>query len=165
MLTIFILVLATNVILWRQADGDFCGEYIFGISLPISVLAGIVGFGLSCCIPVSYKSETYSLELESLQDNTGTSGEMILGSGRINGTMQYVAYYKDGDTHRMMMAEYQNATIKFIPTGATPSATITSYKFKHSIWLRWGMGHLKDWVVVFNVPNGSIKNDIILDAK
>lgn len=103
--------------------------------------------------------------LTSLQDGTSTSGRFFLGSGVIDEHPSFMYYRQDADGYRL--ESIKAAKVRIVYNEGAPRLTK-----KHKCYdpdkghYFWSFIHYEDSPsYVFYVPAGSIKQDIVLDAK
>lgn len=123
-----------------------------------------IGFAVSLALPMITSEKTYSLEIESLSDNSGVSGSFFLGSGYVGKNMCYVFYYRDGDGFRMRQVKHTCAKIKY--TEEQPRANVTELVATESLWNLFAIDlNIGQKEYVIEVPRGSIKNNYTLDSQ
>jgi hypothetical protein len=165
----YTIIICTLIVIAGSIYYEYKDEWMGWLSILISVMKGLtgvlVGFVIAVILPKSYRVDNWSEELASLQDNQTISGQFFLGSGQINGTMKYVYYQKeDSNTFRMWQADYEDAKIRYV-TG-TPKVQITLRHPDNSLINKFAIDiNTSQVFYVFEVPKGSIKNEITLDAQ
>lgn len=135
-------------------------QSLFGI-----VFGGLLGVVVALCLPMHYQTDRWSVNLESLQDNSQTHGHFFLGSGSIEGKMMYVFYVQQEDsTFRLYQVDYSDASIKYSTN--SPKEHITWTHPKENLWNKFALDIMPDeYTYVFEVPKGSIQNNYSLDAQ
>lgn len=167
MYTVILFAVIGIVFVWYNEirDGlDFFWDTV-GYSILAGILGAFIGLVVAAILPQSYKTDKWSENLYTLQDNPSISGSFFLGSGQIGGVMKYVFYVNRNETYEMWTVDYYNASIKY---STTPKANITSTHPSKSLWNKFAIGFFDNkekWTCVFEVPKGSIKNNFELDAK
>lgn len=129
------------------------------------IVGGTIGLVTGVCLPVRYKTSTWAVNLESLQDGGSVTGSFFLGCGTIDGTMKYTFYYMNEDsTYQMWQVNYQDALIRF--TNGKAREIVTEKRPSKSFYNKFAID-LSDCKqsFIFEVPRGSIKNNFILDAQ
>lgn len=174
MYTWIILIVVVGIIsyLYSRYDGETISD-----SLLISTFSGLivgtlmmtlVSIFLATYIPdedyVEYVDTEY---LANFQDNTSLSGEFFLGIGSINGSMMYCYYGKTDDGgYKLKSVSCKSYTVY---EGDSPRIERCTYEIdKNSSWYNW------TWFKDVNgprnknkviVPNGTIQQNFVLDAK
>lgn len=165
---ILFAAIGIGIVLYNEIrDGFFCFWDTLGFCIIGGIVGALAGLIISAALPKKYKTDRWSEELTSIQDNGAINGSFFLGSGNINGTMQYAFYIKRGDSYKMWTIEYYNAEIMYADT--PPKIDIVSTHTSTSIWNKFAIGFFwpdkEEWTCVFNIPKGSIKNNFNLDAQ
>jgi hypothetical protein len=93
------------------------------------LLGMVLGLAVVLFIPPKTEVNKYTIYLETLQDNSSTSGSFFLGCGNINGSMRYTYYYMiDSNTYKMdELYNNENVTIKYI-TNINDKPRIEQYR-------------------------------------
>lgn len=145
---------------WGWKDGT---TWILGIVQ--AIMAAVLGLVLAFALPVKYETIKWDLPLTTLQDGKTISGSFMLGSGQINGRMEYVFYTQDKDsTYRMYEVSNNDARIRY--TSESPRCEVTLVEPAKTFWNGFAIsakGSRQSYI--FDVPRGSIKTDFSLDAK
>ena len=157
-LGLIISIYATYKNGWRNNFLDYLGSGIFGI------LFGIVtGIFIALLIPSETEMKlNETLELQSFKDGSSINGSFFLGTGSIDGTMKYTFYYKTEGGFKMKQLNYDNVIVKYSDEAPKveeyksrqTNASINKYSFD-----------LKDKEYIVYVPEGTVKNNYVLDAQ
>ena len=170
---IIIVVLATTlaVIFYRtcsysEAWSDKLGESAMGLVLG-ALLGVLVMFVLSGLISSVAERESYQAEekkLYAVQDTFGTEGSFFLGSGSVDGKMEYVYLTKENKGYLMQSVPVEDV---FIIEDNTTKPKMTKHyeRFKNDTLELifpdlWG-----DTYYNITIPKGSIKYDYNIDLK
>jgi len=136
---------------------------VFGILKGIS--GALIGFIIAFIMPMDLQEKNYTLNIEALQDNNSISGKFFLGSGQIDGKMQYVFYYEENGYYRMMQVDYNLVQIKY--SDGIPKVNVTemilSDAFINYFTIPPPNYAKKSYII--EVPKGTIKNNYNLDAQ
>ena len=134
-----------------------------------SMLMGIgIGLGVAIILPSKMIEEKSTFKLVNLQDGSQISGNFFLGSGTIEGKMNYMFYYeKDSNTFAMSQIKYDVATVKYTKDSTT--AYVECYKTVDDpnwFWNNFSYDvDYGDCHYVIYVPKGTIKTNFNLDAQ
>jgi len=125
------------------------------------VAAGIV---IAFILPMELEGKKEILMLESLQDGSKLSGQFFLGSGHIDGKMQYVFYCEKDGYYKMMQAESELVKVKYFE--GRPQVEITK-QWPTDSWINYfGLStDMGDKTYIIQVPKGTIHNNYNLDAQ
>jgi hypothetical protein len=171
MLTIFItgvivfLIVCVIMILQYIDDWADLPETIF-----MPILSGMMGCLLGATIALLIPSVTEtSIEknyLKALNDGQSVHGRFFLGIGSFDGKMNYTYYYKKDDFYILNQIDYQTARVRYFDG----QPFVETYIRKRVDGSRINNFSIRDInpktiKVVFNVPEGTIKNDYHLDAR
>jgi len=139
---------------------DWIFNGIFG-----AVLGGFLGFIFAVALPAKTFHKESILDLITLKDNSGHSGDFILGTGTIKNEMVYVFYYEENGYYKMSQARYNDVRIK-IKEGK-PRIIVTQVKEVENSFINLFAIDLNidKKTYVFEIPDGSIKNVQNLDAE
>lgn len=123
----------------------------------------IIGFIIALSMKQEWVEKDKVVKLESLKDNSTMSGSFFLGSGYLQGRMQYTYYVKENDGFKLEQIDAASATIKY--TEDEPRIVTTWFRSKN-FW-EWGFDLFppSPKTRVIYVPEGSIKNVYTLDAE
>lgn len=165
MITIGICILVGIVIGVKESlrwNFDFM-EWFLNI---FSGCVGGVGVGIviAFILPMDLEGKKEILMLESLQDGSKLSGQFFLGSGHIDGKMQYVFYYENDGYYKMMQAESELVKVKYFE--GRPQVEITT-QWPTDSWINYfGLSSdVGDKTYIIQVPKGTIHNNYNLDAQ
>lgn len=166
-MTIILLAIIIGIILGIKTipESPFTElfDYIF-VPIIFGFLVGFLGFLVAIALPMDTYDANYSYSIESLQDNSSIKGQCYLGSGSIEGKMQYIFYYQSGEYYKMAQIEHDSAKIKY--SNKKPIVHITENCPTDS-WINYFAYdsdiHDKDYII--EVPKGTIKNNYNLNAK
>ncbi len=147
---------------------DFEELDAFVIFFPLlpALLISMVGFLIAIALPVKYKTSIWSENIIALKDNNSIQGSFFLGSGMINGKMEYIYYVQNDDsTYQMWQADYYKVKIRY--TNNQPKAVITDTRIDDITWNKWAVDVDREdnQTYIFEIPRGSIKNNFELDSK
>lgn len=165
MYTIIITVTAFAVVLgiseWHKTH-DFILLFL------LTIAHSLIGFGVGICIglilPVKYETVKTTYNLECLQDNNSAKGEFFLGTGQIEGKMQYIFYYEQNGFYRLKQIDYEKVKIKY--SEGKPKAEEIADKEVEGAFINYfaiDIGSKIEYIVY--VPKGTIKQNYELDAK
>jgi hypothetical protein len=129
-----------------------------------AIIGVFIGLLVATTLPMKTYLEHSTYNIANLQDNNSVSGQFFLGSGQIDGKMQYVFYLEENDFYTMHQIEYNLAQIKH--TDSIPKINV--YKitqtdaFINYFAIDWNIG---DQTYIIEVPKGTIKTNYNLDAQ
>lgn len=164
---IFLVIALAIAIIGADYDYGIIAELALRIIMAV-LLGGTVGFVVGLMIPSKMIEQKSSFKLMNLQDGSQVSGNFFLGSGTIEGKMNYVFYYNlDSTTFAMAQIKYDIATVKYTKDSTT--AYVECYKTiddKNYFWNNFSIdtdyGNMR---YVIYVPKGTIKTNYNLDAQ
>lgn len=164
MIIILIGIIVGGVILFyhnRYEDdklGDFFNFLVGGI------IGGFICFFLSAMIPMDTYDKVTSVNIVALQDNNSFNGDFFLGTGNIEGRMEYILYYEESDYYKMLQLPHGLVKIRY--TSSQPKLiTIENYPTDSFINSFVFDGDIYDKRYIIEVPEGTIKNDYNLDVQ
>lgn len=171
MWTIIICVVILAVYsLYISFFGDWDDDFVEGcFRLFCSILGGaVLGFLIGLAIPSRMIEEKSTFKLMNLQDGSQVSGHFFLGSGIVEGKMNYAFYYAvDDSTSAMSQIPYDVAKIRYTNDSTTAyivlycSVNDKNYFLNHfSVDTDYG-----DTRFIIYVPKGTIKTNYNLDAQ
>ncbi len=131
-----------------------------------SLIFALIGLILAVSLSVEYKTTTWHKDLVTVKDNNTTTGSFFLGSGTIGGQMKYVYYIQNNDnTYQMFQTDCYKAKIKYVNT--KPQIVITEVSVDETLWNKFALDIVGETgqTYIFEVPQGSIKNNYELDAQ
>lgn len=167
MVTIIICVVIGIIIGIITSDWEW---YLLDIFLGVVniilyvVIGFFIGLLIATTLPMKTYNRHYSLNIVTLQDNNSVSGHFFLGSGQIDGKMQYVFYIEDDGLYKMHQIDYNLVQIKYtdsIPKVNVYEITETDAFINHFA-IDWNLG---DQTYIIEVPKGTIKTNYNLDAQ
>ncbi len=166
MTTILILsILGILIAIYESYSSYECniGDYIF-----VSIMGGLIGciggIILALALPMNTYNKKYSLNIETLQDNSSISGNFFLGCGQISGKMKYVFYYEENGLYRMMQVDYNLVQIKY--SDDKPKVNITEIYPTDAFINHFAIDlNVFDKTYIIEVPKGTIKGNYNLDAQ
>ena len=134
-----------------------------------SVLGGaVLGFIIGLAIPSKMIEEKSTFKLMNLQDGSQVSGHFFLGSGIVEGKMNYAFYYAvDDSTSAMSQIPYDVAKIRY--TNDSTIAYLEQYKTVDD--KNYFLNHFSvdtdygDTRFIIYVPKGTIKTNYNLYAQ
>ena len=141
--------------------------YKFDYFMPFGI--GIIGFVLSMfislLIPLKTVTVKYSCEIEAIQDNGNISGSFFLGSGHINGDINYYLYIKGEDGIGLIKIDADNALIHY--SDSPHLVILKQERDEHSLQNKFSIRSTREQDNKYDIyiPKGSIRNDFTLDAK
>lgn len=155
----------TGNYVWASSD-EFM-EYFFGLFLIVlvTVLASIFGLGVALLLPMDTVTKVDTYNIVSLKDNNNVSGNFLLGSGSINGEMKYTFYYEDNGFYKMKQIDVNNTSIKYsndIKVERYREEATESFINYFAIDDLYSESNM-DYIIY--IPEGSIKNNYVLDAE
>jgi len=165
---IIILVIALAIaIIGADYDYDIIEELVSRIIMA-AFLGAAIGLIIGFLVPSKMIEQKSTFKLMNLQDGSQVSGNFFLGSGTIEGKMNYVFYYNlDSTTFAMAQIKYDVATVKYTKDSTT--AYVECYKTvddKNYFWNKFSIdtdyGNMR---YVIYVPKGTIKTNYNLDAQ
>ncbi len=138
-------------------------EYIL-----VPIFCGFIGSLLSIPVMLMLPMEMYKeksvLQIASMKDNMGMNGSFFLGSGQIKDEMKYVFYVEENGTYKLEMVKYDYAVIKY--TTSKPRVIVYQNMPTEAFYNYFGFdSECFDKHYVFEIPQGSIKNNFTLDAE
>lgn len=146
---------------WNHFDYSF-----WSFNLILSPMAGFI-LGLIVCIilPMDLYVKEYSWRIETLQDNSNINGSFYLGSGNINGAMQYVCYRKlENENFKMEIIPHEKGEINYSTN--TPQITVREISPSNHWINKFAIDlNLYQQSFIIEIPKGTIKNQYNLDAK
>ena len=165
---IIILVIALAIaIIGADYDFDIVKDLVIRIIMA-AFLGGALGFMIGLLVPSKMIEEKSTFKLMNLQDGSQVSGNFFLGSGTIEGKMNYIFYYNlDSTTFAMAQIKYDVATVKYTKDSTT--AYVECYKTvddKNYFWNNFSIDtDYGDKRYIIYVPKGTIKTNYNLDAQ
>jgi hypothetical protein len=170
MVTIIIfLVLAVVIGIFQIMNGydDYFLEGAFRIFF-FALFGVVIGFIFAIILPSKMIEQKSTFKLMNLQDGSQISGNFFLGSGVVEGKMNYVFYYaQDSNTFAMSQIKYDVANIKYTKDSTT--AYIECYKTVDDpnwFWNNFSYDtYYGDCRYIIYVPKGTIKTNYNLDAQ
>jgi uncharacterized protein YneF (UPF0154 family) len=128
------------------------------------MIGAFLGFWISISLPMSTYNKHYSVNIETLQDNSSVSGQFFLGCGQIDGDMKYVLYFEEKGLYQMMQIKYNLVQIKY--SKRTPRLNVTEIYLTDS-WINYFAidFDIHDKTYIIEVPKGTIRNNYNLDAQ
>jgi uncharacterized protein YneF (UPF0154 family) len=145
-------------------DWGFDFVMIFLNSLIGIVIGAFLGIWISIALPMSTYNKHYSVNIETLQDNSSVSGQFFLGCGQIDGDMKYVLYFEEKGLYQMMQIKYNLVQIKY--SKRTPRLNITEICPTDSWVNNFALDFdIYDKTYIIEVPKGTIRNNYNLDAQ
>lgn len=155
----------SNIEKWWRKRSESKGEWAFGavfLSVALAVILNMYFDGHNRVPEDRYTG------LYAMNDGLGTKGRFFLGSGTIETSPVYTYYYKDGEQYRLTYKEANDSYITY--TEGTPQLIHHGSRQRYSNWLSLGAD---DWQVniykgdpyEFQVPQGSIQQNYVLDAQ
>lgn len=159
-------MLAGVVLAFKGRVIDYFVEYFFVAFL--GLFSGfVIGVIIALTLPMKLYEQTKEVKLEALQDGSSGNGKFFLGRGQVDGKMQYVYYFQDGDLYKMNQVDYTVAAVKYLnDTTIEPTLTIFTKVPTDDLINKFALDlSIRNQRYVFNVPQGSIKTDYTLDAK
>ena len=147
---------------YQESWGSFI-DYVM-MSMIGGLFGACIGFIIALTLPMQTYDKHYSLNIETLQDNSSLSGSFFLGCGQIEGKMKYVFYYEEKGLYRMIQLNYNLVQIKYSDT--KPKVNITENYPTESIINYFAFDtDVFDKTYIIEVPKGTIKNNYNLDAQ
>jgi hypothetical protein len=131
---------------------------LFGIV--ISLFVGVIAsFVFDTKMKLSSTKEIYALE-----DNITTSGEFFLGTGYVDGNMEYFYVVKDGKGKRIDSIEANKVTI--VDHEGKPHIKVYEPRFKSKfVASLFDVPFALDNYYEFYIPKGTIKQNYNIDLK
>ncbi len=109
---------------------------VLGLPILQAFLFGLIGLVIAIALPVKYETTSWTEKIVALKDNTSSKGRYFLGSGMINGSMNYVYYLQNNDsTFQMFIAHYDDAKIRYVNT--QPRVVITDVQPAKNTFNKW----------------------------
>ena len=148
---------------------DSCSDLFEYATSPVLLAAFILmgaSIGILVAIIIPSKTEvvksTYQMEL--LQDGDNVNGSFFLGTGHIEGSMQYVYYFYEDGFYKMNKVGYEDAKIKY--TNDKPFVEIfKKVQVEDYFWNKFSIVVCENKNYTFNVPHGSINQNYTLNGK
>jgi hypothetical protein len=162
---IIVLLVATGIsgyaIYCEYLEDGIAFGLLFGFMVWLVVL--IVGIPLisvlSMVVPHTFTYERRSIV--ALQDGSQVEGTFFLGSGVVNDGAAYFYYTKDGNSYRYETAD---ASTVRVFQGTDRPYLVQQTGCKSSV--EWLVSCISDnRVTEIHVPTGTIKTNLVLDAK
>lgn len=167
MKTILILMLIGIIIgLIRELIGGYYSDFtdFFMASLTGGLIGFISGIIIALALPMDTYIKRYSINIESLKDHSNASGEFFLGCGSINGSMKYSFYYEENGLYRLMQLDYTDVAIKY--SDKKPRVNVSELWFTDAAINQYAIDlNIGDKSYIIEVPEGTIKNNYILDSE
>ncbi len=164
MLILILSVLIAALLAWKYATslwGDIY-EWIMGAVLGMLAAGLFIVLSASVLNAVLHQNETtVDKPLAAIQDRSSTHGSFFLGSGTIDSKPQYTFYEEENGAKvlRSINADgvrvYEGAKHAFI-------REVTGCSWEYD-WLVPCVANLR--VVEIHVPNGTVKQNYVLDAQ
>jgi len=109
-----ILICAIIGMIFFGYDSDWRFDLLNGVMSSFTgiMVGGLLGLILAIILPLDTYDKQYSLNIESLQDNS-VDGNFFLGTGNIGGKMKYTFYYEENKLYRMVQLDYDLVQIKY----------------------------------------------------
>lgn len=168
---LFYILLAITAALaalaWVVIHNDIYSEWFArwigstGAALLILVMGGLVSWGVSmgtAALLTDSHSEQYgSWGLQQITTGSSTKGAFFLGTGYVEGSQQYMFYYKSDGGYRMTTVDADDALV--LETTDKPHAVQNVHYFsgwfmpKHFLQADNAVSY--DWVIY--VPKGSVR--------
>jgi hypothetical protein len=107
-------------------------------------------------IPLDTEEKQYVYSLQMLKTESLTSGRFFLGTGEINGNMNYIFYLKIKDYYSLQKVDAMKAIIKY---AEKPRLIIINQERTNNIINKFSIKetrHLQRYI--FEIPEGSIIN-------
>lgn len=145
---------------------DYVEDYLISFlnGLLFGVLSGFIGALIALSLPAKTEVVKTTYNLASLKDDSRISGAFFLGSGRIEGKMVYTFYYKKDDYYKLSQIDVNLASIKY--TNDNPRIErYTTEKVKGAFINNFALDIDEPISYVIYIPEGSIKQDYILDSE
>lgn len=106
----------------------------------------------------------YEVKLYALQDNMGTHGSFLLGSGSINSELKYYYAVKDGERIKIesMNNDYDVSLVE--EDNVNPRIVYYKYEYANKLIRKMGFEPL-DSRKEIHIPKGTLKLDMNIDLK
>lgn len=164
MWTIIILcALGIFIGIWQEKKYGYCPDFYdyllhavlyFLLSVPVALI-------LAFALPADLKKVKRISELEAINDGQSINGSFFLGSGHIEGRMQYAYYVKNGDFYRLWSVDASDAFVRY--TNGKPTRTIVKEEYTDAFINYFALDETSTYYI-FDVPKGSIQSNYSLDA-
>lgn len=137
-----------------------------GSGLGAALFAAFIGLFIAFTLPADMETSVSSQNLETLQDGMGLQGSFFLGSGQIDGKMQYVYYYqKDSVSYKMGQVPYYDVTIRYSDERPRIETHTLSMKPIKTAKRNLFCIDQSSTTYVIYVPKGTIRQNFNLDAQ
>ena len=165
MYTIIITVIAFAVVLgirgWHETN-DFI--LLFFLTIAHSLIGFAVGICIGLILPVKYETVKTTYNLECLQDNNSAKGEFFLGTGQIEGKMQYIFYYEQNGFYRLKQIDYEKVKIKY--SEGKPKVEEIADKEIEGAFINYFAIDIESKIeYTIYIPKGTIKQNYVLNAQ
>lgn len=148
-------------LLWEEEDLRNISFVEVIVSLGVVIIAAFFGLMFAFMLPAETEVKTYQYKIVSLKDNSSMTGNFFLGSGNIDGTMNYVFYTEKNGTYKLNILDYKEASIRYdsIPR-------VEEYRTQMKVNGVVNYFAIDDYssTYIIYIPEGSIKQNFTLDA-
>lgn len=138
--------------------------HFLSMLIMFSILGAVIAYAIPTKTEIDYNN-VETVDIVSIEDRTGTSGNFILGNGYINNVMVYTFYYKCKDGYKCLTLSARNTRIQY---GHTPRCKQYKYIPTKDIINYFSLyipSYYDEYYNIIYVPEGSIKNMYNLDSK
>lgn len=167
MIWIIIAVLAAiGIIIYHAVDGYYRWYEVLGLVVPILLIC--IGFGSICLVFTSaicdsVADKTYHItedtEIYALRDNIVTEGDFFLGSGNIDGELNYFYVVQTDMGYTINHMDADNVYIQY----TTDRCHLETYSYTfNSKFVRLIAAPMSERYI-FYIPDGSIINNYSID--
>lgn len=128
------------------------------------IIGGLIGFFVAWLMPMELSTKKETVEIVALQDNNSVNGSFFLGSGYVDGNMEFILYYECENGFKMMQLSPKHTLIRY--SKDKPTLTVNRLRPTDN-WINY-FGFDRDVLretYTINVPEGTILNHYSLDAK
>lgn len=164
------MILAIVIILLVLAGIAWYESKEWGAAVGVLAIGGFVGFLVTVLMMCFTGGRVYmEYPLVTMQDGKTTHGSFFLGSGNIDGVASFTWYEKDGGSYYLEDIPAWQAEVRY--TTGQPHV-IWDCRNERAGWVFYPLNVSPDPYcsgrsthVTFYVPEGSVKNEYVLDAK